>query len=243
VDKVGNIYIADSGNYRVRKISPDGLVTTVAGNGTPGYSGDGGPATHAQLDSAAAVTIDSQGNLYIAEDRNHRVRKVSPGGIITTVAGNGTYGYSGDGGPATSAQVGVPLSVAVDRAGRMSVQVIVRAFLLQIPSFPGLSTAVCENSVTVSAEAVPYTGMSLSWCASTTQFSARILRSSTGWDPKPLLAVRKPPPSRAHTCRPAPAAGFGWSNSQIFLLATMSYKRALVESRCWCLSMFGHQQR
>lgn len=119
IDRAGNIYIADSGNHRVRKVSPDGIIATVAGNGTAGYSGDGGPATGAQLHTAVAVAVDTEGNLYIAEDRNHRIRKVSSGGIITTVAGNGTFGFSGDGGPATSARIGVPLGVAVDREGNV----------------------------------------------------------------------------------------------------------------------------
>lgn len=119
VDAAGNLYIADSNNARVRKVSPSGTITTVAGNGTPGYSGDGGPATSAQLNLPQDVAIDASGNLYIADSFNNRVRKVSPGGVITTVAGNGTPGYSGDGGPAASAQLLDARGLAVDAAGNL----------------------------------------------------------------------------------------------------------------------------
>jgi uncharacterized protein (TIGR03437 family) len=116
VDSSENIYIADSHNYRIRKVSPDGTITTVAGNGTPGFSGDGGPATSAQLNAPYGITLDAAGNLYISDTGNSRIRRVS-GGIITTIAGNGTMGYSGDGGPAASASLNQPLSVTLDAAG------------------------------------------------------------------------------------------------------------------------------
>ena len=93
------------------------MITTVAGNGTLGYSGDNGPATSAQLGYALGIAVDSSGNLYIADNWNSRVRKLS-NGVITTVAGNGTLGLSGDDGPATSAQLG-PVSVAVDSIGNL----------------------------------------------------------------------------------------------------------------------------
>jgi trimeric autotransporter adhesin len=119
VDSAGNLYIADLSNNRVRKVAPNGTITTVAGTGTPGDSGDGGPATSAQLNNPSGVAVDSDGNLYIADYRSHRVRKVEPGGTITTVAGTGTYGSGGDGGPATAAQLTRPYGVAVDSAGNL----------------------------------------------------------------------------------------------------------------------------
>ncbi len=91
-------------------------ITTIAGNGTGGYSGDGGLATNAQLDHPGQVAFDSDGNLYIADSGNHRVRRVS-NGVITTVAGNGFAGYSGDGGRATSARLNWPAGVAIDSTG------------------------------------------------------------------------------------------------------------------------------
>ncbi len=117
IDAAGSLYIADYGNYRVRKVAANGTITTVAGNGGAGYSGDGGPATGAQLNSPEGVTVDAAGNLYIADTWNNRVRKVTANGTITTVAGTGTYGYSGDGSPATNAHIRRPRGVAADSAG------------------------------------------------------------------------------------------------------------------------------
>jgi len=117
VDTAGNLYIADSSNYRVRMVSTSGTITTVAGNGTCCYSGDGSAATKAQLDGPAAVAVDAAGDLYIADRYNERIRKVAASGNITTVAGYGGYGYSGDGGPATSAEFRYPEGVAVDASG------------------------------------------------------------------------------------------------------------------------------
>src|ERR1035437_6506014 len=118
VDAQGNVYAADNTNNIVVRISPNGLLTVVAGNGTRGFSGDGGPATSASLNNPGSVAADSAGNLYMADSGNHRIRKVS-GGTITTVAGNGNSGFSGDGGPATSASLKFPAGVAVDSAGNL----------------------------------------------------------------------------------------------------------------------------
>jgi sugar lactone lactonase YvrE len=119
VDGKGYVYIADSANNRIRKVSPGGTITTIAGRGTVGFSGDGGPATSAQLNRPQAVAVDRQGNVYIADYENYRVRKVSPGGTITTFAGTGIPGFSGNGGPATSAQFRLPIGVAVDGRGNV----------------------------------------------------------------------------------------------------------------------------
>ncbi len=117
VDTAGNLYIAQSA--RVNKLDVAGIVTTIAGIGSSGYSGDGGPATSARLSGANGLAVDAAGNLYIADSQNHRIRKVDATGIITTVAGNGSSGYGGDGGPATSANLGYPDGLAMDAAGNL----------------------------------------------------------------------------------------------------------------------------
>ena len=118
-DSQGNLFIADHWNNRVRKVDRAGIITTVAGTDEQGFSGDGGPATAAQLGGPLAVAFDSQGNLFIADHWNNRVRKIDRAGIITTVAGTGEQGFSGDGGPATAAQLGYPDSVAFDSQGNL----------------------------------------------------------------------------------------------------------------------------
>jgi uncharacterized protein (TIGR03437 family) len=127
VDAAGELYIAETLHHRVRKVSPAGIITTVAGIGPPCPSGlpdsclplgDGGPATSAVLSYPSGVAVDSQGNLFIADTGDARVRKISPDGIISTVAGNGSSGDGGDGGPATSANV-VPVNVVVDASGNL----------------------------------------------------------------------------------------------------------------------------
>ena len=119
VDSVGNLYIADSANHRIRKVTPAGIISTVAGTGTSGFGGDGGPATSAQLNTPWGISVDSIGNLYIADVWNNRIRKVTPAGIISTVAGTGTSGFGGDGGPSTSAKLNTPAGIAVDSAGSL----------------------------------------------------------------------------------------------------------------------------
>ncbi len=121
VDHLGNVYISDQGDARIRRVDvTTGVITTVAGNGTPGYGGDGGVATSAEIDQADGVTLDDHDNIYIADSGNSRIRRVDAmTHIITTVAGNGVEGFGGDGGLATSAQLDGPTGVAVDRLGNV----------------------------------------------------------------------------------------------------------------------------
>jgi sugar lactone lactonase YvrE len=170
VDSAGNVYVADQGNYRLRKVSnPGGIITTVAGNGT-GYSGDGGPATSAQLYFSSGVAVDSAGNLYIGDANNHRVRKVSPDGTITTVAGNGTAAPSvqqagpgpGDGGPATSAQLRTPIGVAVDSGGNLYIADLGNFRIRKVSPGGTISTVAGNGTFGFSGDGGPATSAQLS---------------------------------------------------------------------------------
>ena len=119
VDSAGNLYVADLGNHRIRRVSRSGTITTVAGTGESGFSGDGGLASAARLGSAGRVMVDGSGNLFIVDRGNHRIRRVNPSGTITTVAGTGEIGLTGDGGPAIRARLSFPADVAVDASGNL----------------------------------------------------------------------------------------------------------------------------
>src|SRR4051794_19941402 len=117
VDAAGDVLVADLSN-RIRKITPDGLVTTVAGSGLAGFAGDGGPATNAQLNHPTGVVVDAAGGILIADQHNYRVRRVDPSGTITTVAGTGFSGYGlGDGGLAVDGGLNLPTTLALDAQG------------------------------------------------------------------------------------------------------------------------------
>jgi hypothetical protein len=118
-DSTGDLYILDTANNVVRKVNTTGTITTIAGNGTAGYTGDNGPATSATLNTPEGLNIDGSGNLYIADSMNDAVRMVTAAGVITTVTGNGTPGYSGDGGPAVNATLNNPRGVTIDGIGNI----------------------------------------------------------------------------------------------------------------------------
>ena len=147
VDAAGNFFIADTYNRRVRRVdSPSGIITTVAGTGESGFSGDGGPATHAGLDLPLTVAVDVAGNLFIAVTANggdHRVRRVdAQRGIITTVAGTGQPGFSGDGGPATQAQLDGPVRVALDASGNLFIADSFNSRVRRVDARTGIITTV-----------------------------------------------------------------------------------------------------
>src|SRR5438093_1898955 len=162
VDGAGNLFIADSGNYRIRKVSFDGIISTVAGNGTYGFSGDGGRAIIAQLLGAQGVALDSAGNIFIADVV--RIRKVSPDGIIRTVAGNGS-GYSGDGGPAINAGLSA-FGVAVDGGGNLFILDKYNYRIRKVSADGIIRTVACNGSFSCSysGDGGPATGAQL--CAS-----------------------------------------------------------------------------
>ncbi len=117
-DTAGNLYIAEYEGHVIRKVTAAGVISTIAGDGTMGYSGDGGPATAARINNPFQLVLDTIGNLYFCEE-NQRIRKISTGGIISTIAGTGAYGFSGDGGPATAATMCRPKGLATDNRGNL----------------------------------------------------------------------------------------------------------------------------
>ena len=149
VDSAGNLYIADYENHRIRKVTAGtGVITTVAGNGTAGFSGDNGSAILASLYHTTSVAIDSGGNLYIADTGNHRIRKVSAGtGVITTVAGNGNYSFSGDNGAANVASFNGPTGIAVDKTGNLYIADLGNNRIRKISAGTGIIATVAGNGV------------------------------------------------------------------------------------------------
>jgi RHS repeat-associated protein len=118
----GSLYIADGFNHSIRRVAPNGVITTYAGNGTGGFSGDGGSATSAMLSGPTGLAVGPDGSLYIADTVNHRIRRVAPNGVITTYAGNGTSGFSGDGGPAINAMLSNPIGLAIGPDASLYIQ-------------------------------------------------------------------------------------------------------------------------
>ncbi len=118
-DQANNLYISDYACHVIRKVNASGIINTIAGNGSWGFSGDGGTATSAQLAYPCVVAVDAAGNIYIPDAQNHRIRKVNTSGIISTIAGTGVSGYNGDNGPALSAQISFPGSVVIDNSGNL----------------------------------------------------------------------------------------------------------------------------
>jgi sugar lactone lactonase YvrE len=142
LDALGNLFIADTPNERIRKVATNGIITTFAGNGNYGYSGDGGPAVDAELETPTGVAADVSGNVYIADLSNNRVRKVNTNGIISTVAGNGTGGFKGDGGKATSAELHSPIDVTADSFGNLFISDGLNSCIRMVNS-NGIISTVC----------------------------------------------------------------------------------------------------
>jgi len=165
VDAAGNLYIADAGNNVIRKVNTDGIITTIAGIDTAGYSGDGGPAIAAKISNPWGVTVDVAGNLYIADHQNNCIRKVDTSGIITTVAGNGTAGYSGNGFAATNAKLYFPTGVAVDRSGNLFIADNFNNVIRKVsPATGGTITTIAGNDTAgFSGDLGPAVSASLSY--------------------------------------------------------------------------------
>src|SRR5438034_1346849 len=165
VDSGGNLFIADTFNYRIRRVdAATGVITTIAGDGTPGFSGDGGLATSAELNAPSGIALGSAGSLFIADSFNFRIRRTDPSTqVITTVAGNGTYSFSGDGGPAAASQLNDPQGVAVDNAGNLFIADSMNNRIRRIDAATQVITTVAGNgTIGFSGDGGPATSAALS---------------------------------------------------------------------------------
>jgi uncharacterized protein (TIGR03437 family) len=183
VDSNLNLYIADTFNGRVRKVTapgailtPAGTISTFAGNGSFGYSGDGGPATSAELSQPSGVAVDSNGNVYIADYGNYTVRKVDTTGKISTIAGTGTPGYSGDGGPANKAALASPYAIAIDPAGNIYISDLGNTNIREITTDGNIHTVV--SNISTDSIAVDAAG-SIYFADSITDTVGKILSNGT----------------------------------------------------------------
>ena len=177
VDAAGVVYIADQFNQRIRKVTPDGVINTIAGNGSPGPAGDGGPALAASLNYPGGITVDAAGNLYFNDDLNYRTRRIATNGIITTVAGSGTPGFSGDGGVATAASLSGNFGVTLDLAGNLyiadSTNNRIREVYGAVPGFtPSIPAAGFTNGASFASGGSPG--------AIATLFGVHLTRNLTG---------------------------------------------------------------
>ncbi len=153
-DSAGSLYIADTGNNRIRRVSAEGVISTVAGSGPAGFAGDGGPALSARLDHPRGVALDGAGNLFIADTGNSRIRIVSPAGTISTIAGSNLRGYAGDGGIATAGSFNLPSRLAIDSIGRAVIaDTANNAVRLLVPANAQCTFTVTPPSIAVDASA------------------------------------------------------------------------------------------
>ena len=161
VDSYGNVYYSDRGANKIRKINVSGIITTIAGNGTTISSGDGGPATSAGIAGPTGICFDTSGNTYIAESGGCKIRKINSSGIISTVAGNGVYGYSGDGGPATNASMASPYSMLIDSAGNLYIPDVYNSRIREVSTSGIISTFAGIGTVGADGDCGPATAASL----------------------------------------------------------------------------------
>lgn len=161
IDADGNLYLTDSGNNRIRKISPSGIITTIAGTGNEGFSGDGSAASSASIYRPYGIAVDNHGNIFFVDGGNIRVRKINKSGIISTVAGNGEYGFSGDGGPALSAQLGKPYAVAVDSKGNLYISELDNRRIRKVDKSGKIRTIVGNGTASLSGDDGPATSATI----------------------------------------------------------------------------------
>jgi uncharacterized protein (TIGR03437 family) len=155
MDNAGNLLIADKFNNRIRSVSPGGNITTIAGNGTAGFSGDNGLATAAALYNPTGVFVDASGNIFVTVYYSNRIRKIAPGGIITTVAGGGAQSFSGDGGPAASGSLNHPSTVAVDGSGNIFIADTGNNRIREVSASTGTGPSINPSGVVPIYSSVP----------------------------------------------------------------------------------------
>jgi sugar lactone lactonase YvrE len=184
LDSSGNLYIADTGNHRIRKLNlATSIITTIAGNGTQGYSDDAGPATSAAIDSPTGIALDNSSNLYLADTHNHRIRKIAAStGVITTIAGSGSQGFSGDTTAATTANLALPHGLTADSAGNLYLADTANHRIRRIDATTGIiTTVVGDGTQTFAGDNGPPTAASLdSPTATTLSPSSSLTLSDTG---------------------------------------------------------------
>lgn len=146
IDSLGNLYIADSADQRIRKVSSGGIISTIAGTYIGGYSGDNGPGIEAQINSPQGIAVDGSGNVYFADGPNDRIRKIDQNGIITTFAGTGVTGYSGDGGPASAAELSGPHGLSVDPAGNIYIADTSNSVIRMVDTSGRITTIAGDNA-------------------------------------------------------------------------------------------------
>ncbi len=161
-DSAGNLYVADAYNHRVRKVTPGGIISTLAGTGVAGYSGDGGPAVSATLNTPTSVAADSAGNIYVADSLNSRIRKITPGGVISTFAGNGTPAWAGDGGPAGAASLNQPYGISIDAAGNLYIGDVYNHRIRKVNTGGTISTVAGNGAAGFSGDSGAATNAQLS---------------------------------------------------------------------------------
>jgi NHL repeat len=175
VDDLGDVYIADTGNDRVRRVSPDGTISTVAGTGVSGFSGDKGPATRAQLDQPAGLAIGFGRTLYVADTGNNRVRHLQPDGTIVTVAGVSDAGYNGDGSNATEALLNAPEGLAFDHEGDLFIADSLNDRVREVTAGGTMSTVAGDGRSGFSGDGLPGRQASISLAASSLNGSGSAL--------------------------------------------------------------------
>ena len=213
VDNDGNLYVSDTDNNRVRKVDPSGIVSTYAGNGTAGFSGDGGQATAAQLDQPYGLAADSAGNLYIADFGNNRVRMVSAAGTISTFAGNGAEGYSGDNVHPTQAQLYGPRNVVLDAAGNLFISEFAGQRVRMVTSATAVFPTIPNTIYTFAGTGIAgYSGDTGPSTAAQLNFPAGLAVDSTG-----AVYIADSGNSRVRKVIPhtPPSAGWFWTISTV----------------------------